>query len=579
MSNVSPSALGSPNLRATTPGRTLPELVQAVPGYIINARVVTLVLALVMLAGFVTRFWFSPAEDVAFTGLELVLNAPTIPDGGFPLAALSRVAALVMGLSAAAASILALAAFVGGTVRRVAPVVIAALGVAGVVSGIVYLSDQAAAPILARTLDIGFWMTLLASIGLILQLCWRADLAFPRLRFPFLALVTILNFVTWALTLSAQVQRSRINESVAFEITALVGISLYGAFMGTLLSGYIFRKKGYNVWLGRVLGALLGAFGNLFLLVPLWVHLPYDETRDYKRIKLDEIIWGLAFLTPWLIGFILLNLHPMIDSWRVALYNWRGVGVPTQYVGLRHVETVINDQFFWLSFRNTVVYTAVLVPIQLTLSLLLALVLNRSRMRFATFYRTVYFLPVVTSVSVVAVVMRLILSNFGSSLSAALGVDPPVNPISSPQFALASVIMFGLWHSFGVNLVYFLAALQTVPQELYDAAKVDGANWWQEILNVTLPGIRPIAIVITFMAVIGSMNVFEQSFVLTRGGPFYASQVVTGYIYGYAFYTPNSMLTPNLGYASAAALFFSLIMLVLTALNYFVISRMRRNNA
>jgi multiple sugar transport system permease protein len=215
----------------------------------------------------------------------------------------------------------------------------------------------------------------------------------------------------------------------------------------------------------------------------------------------------------------------------------------------------------------------------LSLSLLLALILTRKEMRFAVFYRAIYFMPVVTSVAVVAVVMRLLLGNFGTSISELFNLKPAVNPIASPQLALPSVIVFGIWHSFGVNLVNFIAALQTVPEELYDAAKVDGANWFEQVLHVTLPSIRPISIMIAFIAIIGSMYVFEQSFVLTRGGPYFASQVVTGYIYNYAFRQPGTQLTPNFGYASSAALFYAMLMLGITVANYWVTNRIRKNES
>jgi ABC-type sugar transport system permease subunit len=349
--------------------------------------------------------------------------------------------------------------------------------------------------------------------------------------------------------------------------------------VGMFLTGYIFRRKGYNARLGRLVGLIVGAFGHLFLLIPLWIYTPYRQQAMRNRIKIDEIAWGMVMLAPWLVGFILLTVYPMLDSYRVSLYNWQGIGQPTQYVGLRHIENVIRDPIFWGSLRNTITYTVILVPIQLSLALLLALILTRKEMRFAVFYRAIYFMPVVTSVAVVAVVMRLLLGNFGTSISELFNIRPAVNPIASPQLALPSVIVFGIWHSFGVNLVNFIAALQTVPEELYDAAKVDGANWFEQVLHVTLPSIRPISIMIAFIAIIGSMYVFEQSFVLTRGGPYFASQVVTGYIYNYAFRQPGTQLTPNFGYASSAALFYAMLMLGITVANYWVTNRIRKNES
>ncbi len=305
-------------------------------------------------------------------------------------------------------------------------------------------------------------------------------------------------------------------------------------------------------------------------------------TTNYNsRQRRGEILWGIAFIAPMVILTLVFNIYPIIASVRVALYNWNGIGNPTQYVGLRHIETVISDPWFWNAFTNTLVYTALLVPVQLILALVLAFVLNNPKMRFRLFYKTVFFIPIVTRATVVAVVIRLMVSNFGWQISSTLGATPPVDPISSATWAMPTVILFGIWHSFGYNLLYFLAALQSVPEELHDAALIDGANWWQEILYITLPIIRPVTLVITFMAILGSMAVFEPSFILTGGGPYFSSEVASVYIYRYAFGSPdrNIATLPNLGYASAAALFLSILMLLFTITQFVVLRRINQVRA
>jgi ABC-type sugar transport system permease subunit len=278
-----------------------------------------------------------------------------------------------------------------------------------------------------------------------------------------------------------------------------------------------------------------------------------------------------------LILTLIFVIYPIFGSIQMTMYNWSGIGTPTQYVGLRHFETVAGDQRFWNAFKNTIMYTVVLVPIQLTLALSLALILNNPRMRFRTFYKTIYFLPVVTSLSIVAIVVRLMLQSGGLYVSQALGINPPINPIGDAKYSMWAVIGFGTWYSFGINLVYFLAALQTVPEELYDAAKVDGANGLQRLLHVTLPSIRPVATIILFFAILGSLRVFEQSFVLTRGGPFFSSEVVAGYIYSYAFGGVGvTGQTANIGFASAAAFFMSLIVLGVTVIQIAVGRRVNK---
>lgn len=307
--------------------------------------------------------------------------------------------------------------------------------------------------------------------------------------------------------------------------------------------------------------------------------IPRQHIPQHSHQRRGEIIWGAIFVVPMLVLVLTFTIYPIFESARITMYNWNGIGNPSQYVGLRHFETVANDEWFWNAFWNTIQYTATLVPAQLSLTLVLALVLSNPRMLFRTLYRTIYFIPVVTSLAIVAVVVRLMLNTSGRAISEFLNVYPPTSPIINPDLAMPSVILFGTWHSFGINLIYWLAALQTVPEELYDAAKVDGANGWQRLLYVTLPSIRPFAAIILFMAVLGSLQVFEQSFVLTRGGPYFASEVVSGYIYTYAFggnSVGRAFSSANLGFASAASFFMSLLVLAITLVQVVVMRYVRR---
>ncbi|NJO85116.1 MAG: sugar ABC transporter permease [Blastochloris sp.] len=305
---------------------------------------------------------------------------------------------------------------------------------------------------------------------------------------------------------------------------------------------------------------------------------PATRARSFNSRWRQEAIGGWLLLLPMLILTVTFSIYPVFRSLQITMYNWQGIGQPTQYVGLRHFQTVLNDPWFWNAFGNTLQYTLVLVPIQLTLALMLALILSSEKFRFVTFFRTIYFLPVVTSVAIVAIVVRLMLQQGGVQISQALELNPPINPIGNPNLSMWSVTGFGIWYSFGINLVYFMAALQTVPEELYDAAKVDGANWFQRLSYVTLPSIRPVATIILFFAIFGSMQVFEQSFVLTSGGPFFSSEVVTGYIYTYAFGGQGRAGSPaNLGYASAASFIMNVLVLLVTFVQLAVVRGINRS--
>ena len=291
------------------------------------------------------------------------------------------------------------------------------------------------------------------------------------------------------------------------------------------------------------------------------------------RTRLDGLMqsnmfWGTLYLLPMFVLTLAFTVYPVLESLRISTYNWKGIGEATQFVGLRHYRTVMSDSYFWNAFWNTAQYTAILVPVQLTLALLLAVTLDNPRVRFRTLYRTLYFLPVVTTLAIVAIVMRLLFQSLGAA-----------NPIANANTSMLAVTGFGIWYSFGVNLVYFMAALQTVPSELYDAAAVDGANWFQRVWNISLPSIRPIFVIILFFAVLGSLKVWEQSFVLTGGGPFFSSEVVNGYIYRYAFGSGglgSSGTQPNIGFASAAGFLMSVLVLAITLVQLGVTRLMNR---
>ncbi len=286
--------------------------------------------------------------------------------------------------------------------------------------------------------------------------------------------------------------------------------------------------------------------------------------------QIKKNYWSYLFLLPMLVLVGLFVLYPMVASLQITLYDWNGIGNPTRYVGLRHFFTVARDPLFWNAFKHTFVYAGVLVPIQLTLALILALVLNNPRLRGSSIYRAIYFSPVVTSAAMIGVVVSLLMGSLGASLNDLLLnlglISAPVDWLGSPRLALPIIIAVGIWHTLGYNLVYFLAALQSIPKELYEAAKVDGAGAWHQFTRITVPMLREVGLVILFLAILGSLQVFDLVLVMTGGGPYYASEVVSTYIYHYAFTPASIAAESNVGYASAAAFFMGVLVLGITVM-------------
>ncbi|WP_246039248.1 carbohydrate ABC transporter permease [Dictyobacter alpinus] len=323
---------------------------------------------------------------------------------------------------------------------------------------------------------------------------------------------------------------------------------------------------------------------------PMNSHVPRQPYHKEKTKK--ETVWqkmvrhrgSYLYVAPMFILYLVFSVYPLFASIGFTLYQWNGIGDPSAFVGLDNFKRVIGDSIFWGSFLHSGIYTVILVPIQLTLALLLALVLNNPKLRGSTFYRTIYFLPVVTSPAVIGVIVQLVLANFGPNVNDLLIkahlFSTPVDWLGDPTIAMGTIIIVGIWQSFGYNLVFFLAGLQTIPAELYEAARIDGANTLVRLFSITLPMLRAVGIMIVFLAIYGSMQVFDIVQTITRGGPYFGTEVVNTYIYHQAFGDAGGQsVQPNVGFASAASLFYGLILLVFSLGQAYVFVQMRRQRA
>ncbi|WP_432936868.1 carbohydrate ABC transporter permease [Kribbella sp. CA-253562] len=272
--------------------------------------------------------------------------------------------------------------------------------------------------------------------------------------------------------------------------------------------------------------------------------------------------WIYLFLLPTIVGYGLYTVYPLAASWWYAFLDWPGFADRGTFVGIANFQLLWADDLFWNSFVNSLVFLVIAVPLRVGLALLLAIVLNRRTTPLRGLFRTLLFLPVVTTGAIVGVVFTLILDAGGPvnlALVKSALVDSPVDFLGSSGLSLYSVIGVWVWKWLGITLIYWLAALQTIPGELYEAARMDGAGAWKEFRHVTLPLLLPFLVVITLIDMVGALNVFDLVITLTGGGPAFSSEVVEVYIYRTAF----GATVPQLGYASAAAVLFGLLTMVL----------------
>lgn len=273
--------------------------------------------------------------------------------------------------------------------------------------------------------------------------------------------------------------------------------------------------------------------------------------------------WIYLFLLPTLVLYGLYTLWPIVASYYYSLLDWDGIGRAQTFVGLDNYREVLRDPFFWRAFRITFLFMLITVPIRVGLSLLAAIVLNNPRLPFRTLFRTALFLPVVTTTAIVGVVMGFIFDPAGGPVNVVLLrlqlIDRPINFLGSSATALYTVMGIHVWKWFGVTMIYWLAALQTVGEDLYEAARIDGATAWQVFRHITLPLLKPFAVIILLLTALDTLNVFDLVLTTTGGGPFFSTEVIEVYLYRTAF----ASATPRLGYASAIGVAFGLATLLL----------------
>ena len=265
-------------------------------------------------------------------------------------------------------------------------------------------------------------------------------------------------------------------------------------------------------------------------------------------LKTQDALFGYLFIAPMTIGFILIVLGPLIAVLVFSTQERNLLSGQVTNVGLANYQHMFNeDPFFKTVLRNSLVFAAGLVPLNVIMALMLAIMLTQ-KLRGVIFFRTLFFAPVVTSAVAWAVVWRFLLQeNAGvNDVLRLVGIDGP-NWLRDPNWAMASVIVTRVLKSVGLNMIIFMAALQNIPQDYDDAAKVDGANLWQRVRHITVPLLSPTIMLVVLLTVIGSLKVFDHILLMTKGGPGNATNVLVYYIYFQAFRVFQT------GYASALA--------------------------
>jgi ABC-type sugar transport system permease subunit len=269
---------------------------------------------------------------------------------------------------------------------------------------------------------------------------------------------------------------------------------------------------------------------------------------------------GFLLSTPYIIHLMLFFIYPVIFS-IILIFNRWDIVTPMEFVGFKNVERILMDEVFLQSIINTGIFLVLHIPLQIVVALLFAVLLNEE-IRARGFFRTLYFLPVVVSGVVVTIIFQQLFSYDDGLLNQLLQTInlPQIPWLVSSAWAMPSIALMATWKNVGLYIILFMAGLQSIPEQLYEAARLDGSNTWQRFYYITLPMINPTMVTVFVLSIIGGFSLFIEPYVMTCGGPMNSTLSAVLYIYNQAFNFGH------MGYAATLGLFFAAIIFTVVSL-------------
>jgi len=277
-----------------------------------------------------------------------------------------------------------------------------------------------------------------------------------------------------------------------------------------------------------------------------------------------EILAAYLFLLPSLMGYAIFVAGPMVAAFVFSFFRW-DIFTPPEFIGLDNFRSLFRDPRFFIVLKNTLVFVAAAVALLITIGLGIALMINckiPSIVRY--FFRTTYFFPVIISLASVSIIWQFLLNTDYGPINyylGKLGFDP-VPWLSSSRWALRSIIMLFVWKNLGFYVILFLAGLQGIPRQLYEAAEIDGANNWKKFWSITLFLVSPTIFFATVIALIGAFQLFDAPYIMTQGGPGDATRTIVMYVY------LNGFRFLRMGYAITVSIALLLMVLVFTIFQF-----------
>ncbi len=265
--------------------------------------------------------------------------------------------------------------------------------------------------------------------------------------------------------------------------------------------------------------------------------------------KNEDNIAALIFLMPFLIVYALFMLYPIAKGFMISLSEW-SIGMKPVFVGFKNYIIMFQDPYFWEAIWNTVFFVLISTPALIIVGLCLALIVN-SKLKGTIFLRSAFFLPYVLSISVMASIWMFILQPHTGLLNAILhnlGLKQEVFWLDDANLAWFSILIATVWWTVGFNMILFLAGLQEIPEDYYEAAQLDGANTWRQFISITLPSLKGVLLLTVVLQTIASFKLFGQPYLMTQGGPGTATRTLVQYIYEKAFYEQQMGIASSMSY-------------------------------
>lgn len=294
--------------------------------------------------------------------------------------------------------------------------------------------------------------------------------------------------------------------------------------------------------------------------------------RRHGLSRRERAAWG--FVAPALIAIAIFFVIPVVSALLLSLTDFDIYALADldnlRFVGLRNYEQLLSNPLFWGAMKNTLWFSVLGVPLSIAASLAAAVILNARVVKWRPIWRVMFFAPYVTTLVATAVVWRYLLhTRYGVINWALQSVGlPAVDWLGQPETSIPAILMFVVWKIFGYNMLIFLAVLQTVPDDLYEAARIDGAGPWKQFRHVTLPAIAPTLLLVSIISVAGFFQLFAEPYVMTQGGPAQSTVTVLYFMYeeGFKWW--------NLGSASAVAFILFLCIFAVTMVQLWAARRM-----